>query len=80
MIGNTGKPVIFRDLAQMVLPVVLLDGLHVPVHQDLVKMPGYGRGLDTLIIRRAHPDVGYLVHKICFCALMELGRCYEVIT
>tara|TARA_R110002153_G_scaffold139312_1_gene289933 strand:- start:1950 stop:2201 length:252 start_codon:yes stop_codon:yes gene_type:complete len=55
MIGDTGKAIEFWNFAQVILAMVLADGLDVPMDQDLVKMSGDGRCLHQFVVRCAHP-------------------------
>jgi len=57
MTGNTGEPIIFGHLAQIVLAMVLLDDMLVPRDQLLVKMSRNGRILYNFIERSANADV-----------------------
>jgi|TARA_B100000749_G_C18416557_1_gene461566 hypothetical protein len=66
MARNTGEPVIFGHLAQIVLAMVLLDDMLVPRNQLLVEMSRNGRILYNFIERRAHPYIRYYFHILKF--------------
>ena len=51
MIGDAGKAIVFWNLAQVILAMVLADGLDVPMDQDLVEMSGDGGCLHQFMVR-----------------------------
>ena len=55
MARDTGKAVVLGHLGQIVLAVVVADGLDVPVHQYLVEMSCDGGHMHRFIIGGAHP-------------------------
>tara|TARA_R110001632_G_scaffold203740_1_gene327136 strand:- start:852 stop:1118 length:267 start_codon:yes stop_codon:yes gene_type:complete len=62
MTGNTGEPIIFGHLAQIVLAMVLLDDMLVPKDQLLVEMSRNGRNPHQLVKGGPDPYVWYCFH------------------
>ena len=62
MARNTGEPVIFGHLAQIVLAMVLLDDMLVPRDQLLVEMSRNGRNPYQLVKGGPDPYVWYCFH------------------
>tara|TARA_R100001369_G_scaffold3669_1_gene11366 strand:- start:636 stop:1001 length:366 start_codon:yes stop_codon:yes gene_type:complete len=63
VVRYTGEPIILGHLTQVILAMVLANGLNVPVGEHFIEMAGDGGHLDHFIIRSAHPDVGYIHHN-----------------
>ena len=63
VVRDTGEPIVLGYLAQVILAMVLANGLNVPVGEHFIEMAGDGGHLDHFIIRSAHPDVGYIYHN-----------------
>ena len=55
MARDTGKAIVLRYLAQIILPMVLTNGLDVPMDQDLVEMSGDSWCLYQFVVRSANP-------------------------
>tara|TARA_R110000744_G_scaffold380001_1_gene499421 strand:+ start:3532 stop:4269 length:738 start_codon:yes stop_codon:yes gene_type:complete len=55
MAGYAGKPIVLWNLAQVILTMVLADGLDVPMHQYFIEMPCDGRCLYQFIVRGSYP-------------------------
>lgn len=47
--------IVLGNLTQIILPMVLTDGLDVPMDQDFIEMSSDGRCLHQFVVRSAHP-------------------------
>ena len=55
MAWDTGEPIIFGHPAQIVLAVILADGLDVPVNEDLIEVTRDGGRLYQFMVGGAYP-------------------------